>query len=180
MEYLNKEGVLLNYDEIVFNPALRQLGKAVITSFWRKLGKKENQEKASINKDPREFFVMFTNASIEINNILPVNDDTLLVNWSYKEESYNELTTVNVCLAAYTTAQARLKLYEYLETLGKRVLYYGIDSVIYTHLNGQVDIPLGSFLGDMTNELETYGPNSYITEFVCGGPKLYSYIVFFT
>lgn len=49
----------------------------------------------------------------------------------YKEETYEPLSTVNVALAAYTTVQARLKLYSYLEKFGDRVLYYDTDSAIY-------------------------------------------------
>ncbi|XP_070519722.1 general transcription factor II-I repeat domain-containing protein 2A-like [Cardiocondyla obscurior] len=34
---------------------------------------------------------------------------------------------------------------------------------------------MGNFLGDMTDELESYGCGSYITSFVSGGPKFYSH-----
>ena len=44
--------------------------------------------------------------------------------------------------------------------------------MIYRRKPGQPDIPLGDFLGDMTDELED---GSYITEFVSGGPKNYGY-----
>ncbi len=32
-------------------------------------------------------------------------------------------------------------------------------------------LPLGSFLGDLRNELEEFGKDAYITEFVVAGPK---------
>ena len=38
----------------------------------------------------------------------------------------------------------------------------------------------GDYLGDLTNELEEYGPNSFIEEFVCGGPNNYAFSVFNT
>ena len=41
-----------------------------------------------------------------------------------------------------------------MEVLGDRVLYYDTDSVIYTWKPGQTEIPLGDYLGDMTNELD--------------------------
>ncbi|KAK9729439.1 DNA polymerase type B, organellar and viral [Popillia japonica] len=37
---IEKEGVKLNQDKIAKNPGLRQVGKAVITSFWGKLGQR--------------------------------------------------------------------------------------------------------------------------------------------
>ena len=39
---------------------------------------------------------------------------------------------VNIFIAAFTTCNARLKLYSYLEQLQQGVLYFATDSVIYT------------------------------------------------
>ncbi|MEJ2741579.1 MAG: hypothetical protein P8176_03610, partial [Gammaproteobacteria bacterium] len=66
----------------------------------------------------------------------------------------------------------------YLEKLGSRILYYDTDSIIYTLIDGEYDIPTGQFLGDMTDELEIYGVGSYIIAFASGGPKNYAYKVF--
>lgn len=68
--------------------------------------------------------------------------------------------TVNVVIAAYTTAQAILKLYDFLSSLDDRVQY---------------EPPMVNFLGDLTDELQCYGDGTYITEFVRGGPKSYAY-----
>ena len=54
-----------------------------------------------------------------------------------KEEFVEESGRTNVVIAAYTTAQARLKLYSYLEQLGPRVLYADKDSVVYTYRPGE-------------------------------------------
>ncbi|KAJ8665739.1 hypothetical protein QAD02_007401 [Eretmocerus hayati] len=35
----------------------------------------------------------------------------------------------------------------------------------------------GCFLGDLTNELEAYGPDSYIEKFASGGPKFFAHVV---
>ena len=53
-----------------------------------------------------------------------MDEDTLLVNYEYRNESYPRSSTVNVVVAAYVTTQARLKLYSYLEKLETRALYY--------------------------------------------------------
>lgn len=142
-----------------------------------KLGQRENQPKTSIINQPSDLYAFLTNPSIDVNHILPINEETIIVNWGHKEGAYDTLSTVNVCIAAYVTTQARLKLYNYLEQLEDRVLYYDTDSVIYIARDGEWDVPTGNFLGDMTDELEEYGAGSYITEFVSGGPKNYSYKV---
>ena len=50
------------------------------------------------------------------------DEDVVVVDYETVEEAYDLLKTVNVAIAAYTTAQARLKLYTYLEMLQRRVL----------------------------------------------------------
>lgn len=77
----------------------------------------------------------------------------------------------NIFIAIYTKAHARLKLYSVLETLQERVLYYDTDSVIYKWRPGQVEIPLGSVLGDFADEVE----GDSIIEFARGGAKNYGY-----
>ena len=74
-------------------------------------------------------------------------------------------------LACFTTALARLKLYAELEKLENQVLYYDTDSVIYSCKPGEIKIPTGIFLGEMTDEL---GGDS-ISEFGSAGPKSYCY-----
>jgi hypothetical protein len=39
-------------------------------------------------------------------------------------------------------------------------------------------IKTGDFLGDLTDELEEFGRQSFIREFVSGGPKNYTFSVF--
>lgn len=55
----------------------------------------------------------------------------MYVSWRLREETIVASPITNVVIAAYTTAQARLKLYDYLDLLGERVLYYDTDSCIY-------------------------------------------------
>ena len=77
----------------------------------------------------------------------------------------------NVVIAAFTTPPARLKLHSVLEQLDCRVLYFDTDSVIYVSKDGEWERPTGSYLGELTDELE----GGHITTFVSGGPKNYAY-----
>jgi len=99
-----------------------------------------------------------------------------LLHLSYRRsvEYMNTLPHGNMFVAAMTTCHARLQLYQYLEKLGTRVLYLDTDSVIYTTLTKtEKDLPLGNFLGELTNEI----PSGHITEFASTGPKNYAYHV---
>ncbi|XP_054259837.1 uncharacterized protein LOC128984531 [Macrosteles quadrilineatus] len=128
-DYFKKEGVQLEKDKIVKNGGLRSLAKLMLNSFWGKFGQRENQTKATIVRDPKTLFKMLTSPEIDVNRVQIVNDEVLVVSWEYIEEVGEPLQNVNVVLAAYTTAQARLKLYEHLDALGGQVLYYDTDSV---------------------------------------------------
>ena len=101
-----------------------------------------------------------------------VNDETVEVHYKKKDEFAEQNNNVNIVIAAFTTAYARLKLYDLLDLLQERVLYYDTDSVIYVHEPGKPDPPLGDYLGDLTDELDA---GDYITTFISGGPKNYAY-----
>lgn len=86
-------------------------------------------------------------------------------------------TSVNVVIAAYTTALARLHLYSNLDKLQENCLYYDTDSVIFICKNDEKVLSLGDNLGDLTDELTEYGGGSYISEIVITAEKSYSFIV---
>ena len=88
------------------------------------------------------------------------------------EEEYERSVKTNVFIAAFTTSHAHLKLYGALDTLKERVLYYDTDSFIYRWKPGQVDLPLGEFLGEFTDKVS----GDPIVEFVSGGAKNYGYL----
>ena len=102
-----------------------------------------------------------------------VNDETVEVHYKKKDAFAEQNDNVNIVIAAFTTAYARLKLYDLLDLLQERVLYYDTDSVIYVHEPDKPDPPLGDYLGDLTDELDA---GDYITTFISGGPKNYAYI----
>lgn len=47
------------------------------------------------------------------------------------KEEYERSFKTNVFIAAFTTSHARLKLYDAMDALKERVLYYDTESVIY-------------------------------------------------
>ena len=124
--------------------------------------------------DPDEFFEFVFCGLYEIKAVRIVHEQMVCVTYAHINDAVQELPSGNPVVAAYVTAQARLKLYSYLEQLGTRVLYFDTDSVIYICASGDFDLPTGDFLGDLTDELSSDG-SCYITEFVASGPKAYGY-----
>ena len=61
-------------------------------------------------------------------------------------------------------------LYNKLDYLKKKVLYFNTDSIIYVD-NSTKNVKTGDMLGDMTDEISGKG----ITNFVSTGPKSHSF-----
>ena len=123
--------------------------------------------------EPKELFEYLDSDQYEVSEARMVNDETVELQYTNKDEFVEEKGKVNIVIAAFTTAYARLKLYDLLDLLQERVLYYDTDSVIYVHEPGKPDPPLGDYLGDLTDELDV---GDYITTFISGGPKNYAYL----
>lgn len=106
----------------------------------------------------------------EIHYLAFLNHNITMIQWDYSKQCVIPPGQVNnIFVAAFTTACARLKMYDYLERLQERVLY--TDSLIYTVKEGESPLELGDYLGQLTDELN--GDN--IQEFASARPKGYAY-----
>ena len=139
--------------------------------FIGKFAQRSNLTKTKTIHEPKEFFDLLYFSQFEVCDARMMNDDMIEVQYRNTEEFAEQNNKVNVVIAAFTTAYARLKLYDLLDLLQERVLYYDTDSVIYVHEPGKPEPPLGNYLGDLTDEMD----GDYITSFVSGGPKNYAY-----
>jgi hypothetical protein len=193
-DYAAKEGIQLDPRQIVKNPGLRALAKLMLNSSWGKstwlltkfrkrvyikslsflVGKfaqRPNMTKVKIISDPAEYFDLLSSDQINVTDANFINDELIEVHFENVDEFVEADGKTNVVIAAFTTAHARLKLYGVLEQLNRRVLYFDTDSVIYVAKEGVWEPPTGSYLGELTDELD----GAHITTFVSGGPKNYAY-----
>ena len=122
-------------------------------------------------QEPHRFFDLLYSDEFEVSDVRIVNENMVEVQYRNTDEFAAQNDKVNVVIAAFTTAYARLKLYDLLDLLQERALYYDTDSVIYVHKSGKPEPPLGNYLGELTDELN----GDYITTFISGGPKNYTY-----
>ncbi|KAM3921576.1 uncharacterized protein RB166_010983 [Leptodactylus fuscus] len=171
-DFYEKEGVRLRPDEIEVNPAKRQISKLFLNSLWGKFGQKSNLPTTSLVTDPDELFNYVFLPYYEVSELNFVDDETATVNWKYVKDHYTVNRNTNIFIACFTTAYARLELYNLLDRLQERCLYHDTDSVIFIHRDGEWCPPLGDYLGELTSEIPD---DSYITEFVSAGPKTYGY-----
>ena len=166
-----REGIRLQYENVKKNAGLKATAKLMLNSFWGKFGQRENLPQVQQCTNPDQLYKLLDEDTIEVQNIRFCTEDVLEVVYTYKEEAILPNNRTNVFVAAFTTCQARLKLYSYLQTLGEQVLYYDTDSVIYKWSADLPKVPTGDYLGDLKDELD----GDVIKEFVSGGPKNYAY-----
>ncbi|XP_033096042.1 uncharacterized protein LOC117100449 [Anneissia japonica] len=132
---------------------------------------RENLQKTTVTSDPATLFSMLTDPSIIVNDINFFSENVAEIKHTFIDEKVPINKKGNVVLAAFTTAHARLKLYQVLEKLQRRVLYYDTDSIIFTVKPNEWEPPLGDYLGELTNEIDPKDGN-HITQFVSGGLKI--------
>jgi hypothetical protein len=123
--------------------------------------------KVKIVFDPAEYFDLLSSDQINVTDANFINDELMEVHFENVDEFVEADGKTNVVIAAFTTAHARLKLYGVLEQLNRRVLYLDTDSVIYVAKEGEWEPPTGSYLGELTDELN----GGHITTFVSGALK---------
>ena len=144
----------------------------MLNSMWGKFGQRLNKMQVKDFNDPQEFHSFLDSNARDVKHVSVVNDNIVEAHYQLQEEDIPVSPNLNVFVACFTTCWARLRLYEALELLGQRVLYFNTDSVIYLEEPGQPNPPLGDYLGQFTSELKA---DDYITEFVSGGTKNYGY-----
>ena len=185
-QYEAHEKIHLDKENIEKNPGLRSLAKLCLNSFWGKFGENLRKPQTAFihDNEAEKFIQMVTSPDKEVTNFHIVADDIIQVEWKDKKESQDEDLKTNIFLATFTTCWARLELYKVLDKLGRRVLYFDTDSIIYVSRPGQYDPPLGDYLGELTSELgcgdvgckdNTCDGEHWITELISGGPKNYAY-----
>ena len=171
--YLEHEGIQLEYDKIKHNPGLRTLAKLMLNSMWGKFGQRLNKTQIQAFHDPQAFHRFLDTDSLDVRHVSVINDDMVEVHYQNQKEDIRVSPNLNIFVACFTTCHARLKLYATLQALGERVLYFDTDSIIYLEETPtQFQPVLGSYLGNFTSELKD---EEYIEEFVSGGPKNYGY-----
>lgn len=176
LAYQEREGIRLDIPSMVKNKGKKATAKLALNSFWGKFGERENKQKVVQVTNPSKLYELVKDETVNIHAFRIMNDECLEVSFDKLDEDAAGGKTTNIFIAAFTTCWARLRLYHHLDTVERNALYFDTDSVIYKWWPGQPEIPLGNFLGDMTDELDPGdGTRDFIVEFVSCGPKNYGY-----
>lgn len=172
-DYYEHQGIRLDWDKIQKNKGLKAVAKLMLNSLWGKFGENPRHRQYEYIVHEKDLYRIMTSDKYEDVEINFVANDQLEISYYNKAEMTDTQKTANIYVAAFTTAWARLRLYEVMDFLGDRVLYHDTDSIIYITKPGQERVPTSIYLGDLKNELDE---DDYITYFVSTGPKSYAYI----
>ena len=136
---------------------------------------RENLPKTRYINSYADVVKMFSSDTNRVVDASLVGDDLMFIQYQLIDEEVESNRKSNVVLAAFTTAHARCFLYKNMVKVKdpRNILYCDTDSIMYLQdgcSNTEPDIELGSFMGDMTDEIPS---NVVFTDFFSGGPKFY-------
>ena len=138
-----------------------------------KFGQKPNKTQVKEFTDPVAFSQFHESDKHNIRYVSVLNEQRVEIHYKHQLKDDPISPNLNIFVACFTTCWARLRLYEALDLLQERVLYFDTDSVVFTSLPGQVKPQLGNYLGDFKDELSE---GDHIDEFASGSPKNYGYL----
>lgn len=167
IENYNQLGILLDPDIIEYNPGRRAIAKFCLNSLWGKFGQRKNLKQSEYITDPKRFYTLILDEKLNNITYKIINDEMIEMFYQYKDVFVNDCVKTNEYIAAFTTANARMRLYKVLDILGDKVVYFDTDSIKYIDDGYIKTIKIGSLLGDLTLEYN-------IIETVSTGPKSYS------
>ena len=168
--YYAVENIQLDPAKIEKHPGLRTLAKMMLNSKLDKFGQKPNKTQVKEFDDPTRFSQFHDSDKYDICYVYVLTEQSVEIHYKLQQEDDPVSPNLNIFITWFTTCWARLKLYEALDQLEERVLYFETDSVVFKSLPGQKPSPLGDYLDDFKNELNE---GDTIVEFASGGPKNY-------
>lgn len=174
-ELKERDGIDILPSDFHDNPGLRNIAKLCCNSFWGRLGMRDSFTKTVFVFSMEHLYSLMEDPHSEITSIRYISDvciAVLLRNKSIDTLSYTNNT--NIYAAVFTTAYARIRLYDFMYLVKDRLLYVDTDSLMFILSPfPSENLPMGHHLGELTNELD---PGEVIVRFVSGGPKVYAFI----
>ena len=165
-----KEILDIDIEKFEFNAGLRSISKLCLNSLWGKFGQRSNMSQTKYVTEVSEFYEILLDNKLDNTNFQFINDDMVQMTYNFKDQFVDNSKNTNIYIACFTTSHTRLMLYNKLDYLKEKVLYFDTVSIIYVD-DGTKTVKTGDMLGAMTDELSGKG----ITNFVSTGPKSYSF-----
>ncbi|VDI74971.1 Hypothetical predicted protein [Mytilus galloprovincialis] len=178
IQLYNNLSDLKDIDKVKYNSGLRFIAKICLNNLWGHFGMRDNFTQKEYCFTLEHITKIVFNEKYKDISTMILDEDIVLTEYKNKEEYSKPNPSVNVYIALFTTAHARLKLYELLDILQERVLYMDTDSCIYNDDGSEackkIESMMGNKLGDLTDEIVSKHNANHIKQFISAGPKDYS------
>jgi hypothetical protein len=165
LEYVqNTSGISIDIDKVKYNAGLRFIAKLCLNSLWGKFGQNLDRDDVIYVNNELDYLKYFE----KMRRYEILNDKMVFMKISGSKKPTFRTT---MCVAAYTTAHARIRLHKLMTGIinqGGTMYYCDTDSVIFE----DAVITTGDALGEVANELDA---DEYIETFVSVGAKAYAY-----
>ena len=175
-EYRSKARKLgIELEKLEFNPGLRFIAKICLNSLWGKFGQVPKHKQNKYIDTKVDFYKTILDDKIESLSLSFLNDETVYASYEVKDQFVKNNYNTNIYVACFTTAWARLRLYDMIDRLGRSVCYMDTDSIVYSEDKTNKYIfeqYIGDSLGEWTDELN----GKYIKYWACAQSKDYGYI----
>ena len=156
-----KDSLDIDVEKFEFNAGLRSISKLCLNSLWGKFGQRNSMSQTKYVTDVSEFYGILLDDKLGNKNFQFINDDMVQMTYNFKDQFVDNSNNMNIYIACFTTSHARLMLYDKLDYLNEKVLYFDTDSIIYADDNTK-NIETGDMLGDMTDEISGKGISSFV------------------
>ena len=157
-----KESLDIDIENFEFNAGLRSIIKLCLNSLWGKFGQRSNMSQTKYITEVSEFYEILLDDKLDNINFQFINDDMIQMTYNFKDQFVDNSKNTNIYIACFTTSHARLMLYDKLDYLKDKVLYFDTDSIVFVD-DGKKSIKTGDMLGDMTDEISGIGINSFVS-----------------
>ena len=170
----DREGIFMTRNDFKFNAGLRAIAKLILNSLWGRMGMNENRLNTSIVHDLDILNRIVRDPLLDLSSVRRINDNCVsVVHRIASMDCVDYTNNTNIYVAIFTTAHARIRLFNLIDKVGSRFVYCDTDSIIYKRsLIESENLPVSPFLGDLSSEL---APGDFIVKLVCAGPKVYGF-----
>ena len=169
-----KKGLDIDIEKFKFNAGLRSISKLCLNSLWGKFGQRSNMSQTKYVTEVSEFYEILVDDKLDNANFQFINDDMVQMTYNFKDQFVDNSKNTNIYIACFPTSHARLMLFNKLDYLREKVLYFDTDSIIYVD-DGTKNVKTGAMFGDMLGDMTDEISGKEITNFVSTGPKSYSF-----
>ena len=122
-----KKSLDIDVEKFEFNAGSRSISKLCLNSLWGKFGQRSNMSQTKYVMEVSEFCEILLDDKLYNKTFQLINDDMVQMTYNFKDQFVDNSKNTNVHIACFTTSHARLMLYNKLDYLKEKVLYFDTD-----------------------------------------------------